>query len=122
MNHRWVAGACSVWQPISEDKLQSLIAVAELSMNLSSLAFWERIRIRPIKWMLPPWGDDGGGFWVVAIVGQECIWYNDLEDGFNVSHFSKLFRIDDYGCSQCNLSECVTSYFHKFMQHVSPST
>jgi hypothetical protein len=88
-------------------------------MPPSELAFWERIRIRPIKWMLPPWGDEGGGFWVVAIFGQECIWYNDVEDGFSVSRFTKPYRIDEYWCGQANLNECVTSYFQEFIQRVN---
>lgn len=58
-----------VWQPISEDALLSLIATAEAAMDPPVMAFWERIRVRPVKWALPPWGDDGHGFWVVAVAG-----------------------------------------------------
>jgi hypothetical protein len=93
----------AVWQPISEDALLLLMATAETAMEPPAMALWQRIRIRPVKWALPPWGDLGGGFWVVAVVGQECIWYNDIEDGFNVSRFEAFGRIADYWCSQAAL-------------------
>lgn len=28
------------------------------------------------------YGDEGNGFWVVAIYGKNIIWYNDIEDGY----------------------------------------
>jgi hypothetical protein len=93
----------AVWQPISEDDLLALIAAAEPAMEPPARALWERIRLRPVQWALPPWGDQGGGFWVVAVVGQECVWYNDIEDGFNVSRFEAFGHIADYRCNQSEL-------------------
>lgn len=109
-----VQEACKVWRPISDDALLSLIATAEGAMEPLVLAFWERIRIRPAKWALPPWGDQGNGFWVVAVVGEECVWYNDIEDGFNVSRYEAVGRIADYWCNQSELRNCVASVFVRF--------
>ena len=92
-----------MWQPISEDDLFSLTARAEAAMEPLALALWERIRVPPTKWALPPWGDMGGGFWVVAVADQECVCYNDIEDGFNVSRFETPGRIADYWCNQSEL-------------------
>lgn len=64
---------------------------------------WSAIRIEPEKWLLHPYGDGGGGFWVVAIVGKTVIWYNDLEEGFNRSRYSIYGQIDDYWCNQDEL-------------------
>ncbi|VTR97780.1 hypothetical protein [Tuwongella immobilis] len=105
-----------MWQPIGEAELRSLIAVAEGGMTPRVLAFWERVRIGPVKWALPPIGDDGGGFWVVAIVGQECLWYNDIEDGFNISRYDIFGQIADYWCNQSELQHCVAGWFERF-QH-----
>jgi hypothetical protein len=84
------------------------------------LAFWERIRVRPVKWALPPWGDEGDGFWVVAVAGQECVWYNDIEEGFNVSRFETFGRIADYWCNQSELQHCVGGFFERFVRDIAP--
>lgn len=64
---------------------------------------WEAIRIAPQKWQQNPYGDQSGGFWVVGLIGQTVVWYNDIEDGFNRSRFSTFGTIDDYWCNQDEL-------------------
>ena len=63
-------------------------------------ALYERAGIEPEKWQLPPWGDEGSGFWVVAIHEGRVLWYNDIEEGWNVSTFSRRGLIDGYWCNQ----------------------
>lgn len=36
------------------------------------------------------------GFWVVAVMGNKALWYNHVEQGFNVSLFSSYGCIDNY--------------------------
>ncbi len=36
------------------------------------------------------------GFWVVAVIGNKVLWYNHVEQGFNVSPFSSYGCIDKY--------------------------
>ncbi|OUS05904.1 hypothetical protein A9Q81_03945 [Gammaproteobacteria bacterium 42_54_T18] len=36
------------------------------------------------------------GFWVVAVIGSKVLWYNHVEQGFNVSPFSTCGCIDKY--------------------------
>lgn len=64
-----------MWKPADIERIDSLIEIAELEMNSGSRRFWDSIKIGPQKWALPPWGDDGGGFWVVGIIGPTCIYY-----------------------------------------------
>jgi hypothetical protein len=106
------------WKPISEAELQALIEAAEYTMQPDALALWNRIRIRSVKWQLSPWGDMGSGFWVVAIIGQDCFWYNDIEDGFNVSLYSEFGTIRDYWCSQSRLEECIYAYCEDFVRAI----
>ena len=75
--------------------------------------FWSRIKISPEKWNLSPWGDEGGGFWVVAVMGQECVYFNDIEDGFNISQYKFFGRIDNYYCDQIELECCVRRSFYQ---------
>ncbi len=45
----------------------------------------------------------GGGFWVVAIIGNTVVWFNDIEDGFNRSEYTDYKKINDYWCNQDEL-------------------
>lgn len=64
---------------------------------------WEIIKVPPQKWSQESFGKEGGGFWVVAIIGSSIIWYNDIEDGFNRSSYSVLGKINEYFCNQDDL-------------------
>ena len=67
-----------------------------------ALRLWHLIRTPPEKWALHPWGDLGGGFWVVAVFGRSALWYNDIERGFNVSRFQTegVIPSGEYWCNQ----------------------
>jgi hypothetical protein len=97
------------WRPIGEAALRGRIAQGVVRMSTSQRRLWDAIRIEPQKWQLHPYGDAGAGFWVVAIIGQTVIWYNDIEDGFNRSRYSTYGQIDDYWCNQDEL-EIALSY------------
>ena len=95
-----------------EDKIQEVIDNAEWMMAPSTRTFWDKIKVKPQKWQLPPMGDMGGGFWVVAVVGQQCIYYNDIEEGFNISTWEWAGHIDEYCSGQSDLASFVSSYYH----------
>lgn len=94
-----------MWQPISEEKIYEFINDAERAMKPQVRNLWEKIKIPPQKWQQSPMGDLGGGFWVIALIGQTCIYYNDIEDGFNQSEYDQYGLIKDYYCNQTNLLE-----------------
>jgi hypothetical protein len=91
------------WEPITETALRERVAQGEARMSSLQLRLWETIRIEPTKWQQQPYGDQGAGFWVVAIIGTTVIWYNDIEEGFNRSRYSTYGTIDDYWCNQDEL-------------------
>ena len=72
-------------------------------MDIPQRRLWETIKIDPEKWVQHPYGDQGGGFWVVGIVGNVVVWYNDIEDGFNRSRYAKYGEIGQYFCNQDEL-------------------
>lgn len=76
-------------------------------MTPAQSRMWESIRIPPVKWREPTYGNAGGGFWVVAIFGATVIWFNDIEEGFNCSRYSSFRRIDGYACEQDELEYAV---------------
>jgi hypothetical protein len=84
--------------------IDALIVNALAGRDEDSRAAWQRIRIEPARWQCSPEGDEGGGFWAVAIDGDRVLWFNDIEDGFNWSPFSERGTIDEYGCEQAGLA------------------
>ena len=91
------------WAPIAESALHSRVAQGVARMSPELLGLWQAIRITPEKWEQQPYGEPGGGFWVVALIGKTVIWYNDLEEGFNRSRYSSYGTIEDYWCNQDEL-------------------
>lgn len=91
------------WKPISEAALRKRISQGVARMSGAARRLWEAVRIEPEKWQLHPYGDAGHGFWVVAVMGQTAIWYNDVEEGFNRSRYSIRGEIEDYWCNQDEL-------------------
>ena len=71
------------------------------------MRLWTAIRIEPEKWRQHPYGDEGGGFWAVGLIGRTVVWYNDNEHGFNRSQFTVYGTIDDYWCNDDELETTV---------------
>jgi hypothetical protein len=93
------------WVPITREQLLELMSDALGSADDTVKDAWERIRIVPEKWQCSPWGDDGGGFWAVAVKPDEVVWYNDIEEGFNTSPFTTRGVIGEYRCNQTEFGQ-----------------
>lgn len=91
------------WEPITLEALYDKILAAEEEMMGEVSRFWELIQVFPEKWQQVPYGQEGNGFWVVAICGKQVIWYNDIEEGFNISDYDQYGQIKDYWCNQDEL-------------------
>jgi hypothetical protein len=104
-----------MWKLLGENKLIEMIEEAELFMSPGCRRFWEYIKIKTEKWNLSPWGDEGGGFWVVALIGNTCIYYNDIEEGFNFSSYTTYGQIDEYRCNQSNLLPTVEYFYQEII-------
>src|SRR5574340_1621579 len=84
------------WEPISESALVARIEQGRARMPEARRRLWDSIRIPPERWQQHPYGDAGGGLWVVGLIGRISLWYNDIEDGFNRSVYSTYGILDDY--------------------------
>ncbi|MFC6858937.1 hypothetical protein [Zunongwangia atlantica] len=102
-----------MWKPITEKELSSEICKAEAELEGKYLNFWNLINISPEKWSEPTFGNEGGGFWVIAICGRKIIWFNDIEDGFNISDYTEYGKIDGYYCNQDELKTTVLILFEQ---------
>ena len=48
-------------------------------------ALWNSIKMPPEKWSQVSYPESGDKFWVVGLAGKTAVYYNDIEEGFNVS-------------------------------------
>jgi hypothetical protein len=94
-------------------ELEAKIQQGEAAMPEQVRRFWDRIKITPEKWQQSPMGTEGGGFWVVAVMDNGIIWYNDIEEGFNVSPYSRRGSFAEYWCSQDELQWPVQNLFNQ---------
>ena len=87
-----------MWTPISLPELEEWISHGESKLKGELLNFWALIKIQPQKWQESEYGNEGGGFWVVAIFGNTVIYFNDIEEGFNLLSYSTYGQISEYCC------------------------
>jgi hypothetical protein len=97
-----------VWSPLTRSKIVQYIREGECHLDKKQRRVWDVVRIEPVKWQQHPWGDDGDGFWVVGIYGQHVLWYNDIEEGFEVTTYSQFGKIDEYGADQFELRHVIS--------------
>ena len=89
-------------------------------MSIPQRRLWETIKISPEKWREESYGEEGGGFWVVAIFGNSVIWYNDIEEGFNRSSYSTYGTIGEYFGNQDELELAVQYLLSEILGEEKP--
>ena len=102
-----------MWTPISLAELEEWISRGESKLEGEPLNFWNLIKIVPQKWQETEYGDEGGRFWVVAIFGNTIIFYNDIEDGFNISPYAVYGQVSEYACEQAELDWIVLGLYNR---------
>ena len=105
-----------IWEPITLEELSLEILNGENKMNAEIFSFWNSIKITPIKWIEHELGDEGGGFWAVAKYKNFVLYYNDIEEGFNISEFEREGEIKEYYAEQDELQHSLIK-FKKLIEH-----
>lgn len=85
---------------LTRAELDEMIRDGLESADDSVQTAWHALRIEPERWQCSPWGDDFGGFWIVAEKDGYVVWYNEIEGGFNTSRFETRGTIAEYWCNQ----------------------
>ena len=97
------------WDTVDREAIDELVAEGLAKATPDERAVFSRAAVTPEKWQLSPWGDPGGGFWIVAVLEDRVLWFNDIEDGFNVSRFVVRGTIPraEYWCNQDELGSAL---------------
>lgn len=99
------------WTPITENEIDEKLNKTQLELTGDLLNFWQLILVEPQKWSEKEYGNEGNGFWVVAIAGKRVIWYNDIEEGFNISSYTKYGEIEEYLSHQDELKYVIMKLY-----------
>ncbi|WP_207766544.1 hypothetical protein [Siphonobacter curvatus] len=102
------------WTPITLEELLNHIEAGEKNMSVDLRKWWNLMRLMPQKWEESEYGKEGCGFWVVGLIGRKVIWYNDIEDGFNISPYTILGKIEEYRCEQDELNHALIKLTDSF--------
>ena len=107
-----------MWNSISLETLNKKILAGETALKSDIygkelFVFWSHIKTQPEKWNDEDgYSEEGNGFYIVAISGRRVIWYNDIEDGFNISFYNEYGIIRDYMCEQYGLNHAVYEFYN----------
>src|SRR6476660_8959022 len=90
---------------IGAEALRALLERELVGCSYGARQFFATVAFDPVRWNQSPCGDETGGFWAVAAKGDRVLWYNHIEEGFNVSRFDNRGEIprNEYWCNQDNL-------------------
>ena len=56
----------------------------------------------------------------MGVIGETVIWYNPIEEGFNISPFKSYGTIDDYRCNQDHLAQTLCSLLCQIENGMEP--
>src|SRR5205085_2560933 len=87
---------------VSATELDQIIQRDLAACSDEQRAFFRGVAFQPTRWRQSRWGDQSGGFWAVAAHEDRVLWYNEIEDGFNVSRFTTwgLFQTTSTGATR----------------------
>ena len=74
---------------MTEDELRQEIETAEARIaerGSREQWLWEKVRIEPEQWANPQY-DAGDRVWVVALLGNACLYWNPVEEGWGWGEF-----------------------------------
>ena len=90
------------WIAFAKKELMLELLMAEQNLNSDEEKYWNQIKISPEIWTCNDVFTEN--FWVVAKFNNWVIWYNDIEEGFNLSQYKIDGEIIEYGASQQELN------------------
>jgi hypothetical protein len=90
------------WQPATVEEVNEIIARDLKECDAQQLATFDKYRIEPFFAPIVRYGQTESVV-VVARNGDQVIYYEDLDDGFNVSPMSADGRVVEHWCNQDEL-------------------
>jgi hypothetical protein len=90
------------WQPATIAEVKEIVARDLRACDAEQLAAFEKYRVEPFSAPIVRYGETESVV-VVARHGDQVIYYEDVEDGFNVSPVDPDGRVLEHWCNQDEL-------------------
>jgi hypothetical protein len=87
---------------LTESQVQAEIAKAEHELvepDSRAVRLWERIKIPASLWRQSQYPVDSS-FWVIAVMGNRCMYFNHVEGGWGWGRYHDWGSIATYHCQQ----------------------
>ena len=90
------------WKPVGIEKLEQIIADDLRSCSADEIAAFEKHRVTPYAVPIIRLGKVEEVL-VVATFGSRILYYEDVEEGFELAELDSKGQIPDQGCNQYSL-------------------
>ena len=90
------------WRPATVDEVKEIVASDLKACDAAQMAAFTKYRVEPFSAPLVRYGKMESVV-VVARNGDQVIYWEDVEDGFNVSPISPEGRVTEHWCNQDEL-------------------
>jgi predicted esterase YcpF (UPF0227 family) len=94
------------WEPISAAELEDLLSQQLTDCEPELVAVFETYKVAPFRAPIDRYGREESVF-VVARKGDEVLYFEDVEDGFNFSPISPHGKILEHWCNQDELKHAL---------------
>ncbi len=71
-----------------------------------AINLWDNIKIKPQKWTHNQY-PKCDTFWVIAIMGNQCVYFNNLEGGWGWGKFDNWGNIKEYHWEQLEIHHVI---------------
>ena len=97
------------WLPVTAEELEALLAVQLVNCTPEQQRFFDRCKATPYLAPIQRFGNTEAVF-VVAESGDRVLYYEDVEDGFNISPLARDGSIAVPGWEQWKLSHALQHF------------
>ena len=94
---------------LTSDELDKEIAASEGKLrepDERAIRLWERMRIEPSRWNQEQY-PGVGLFWVIAVIGNRCLYHNEVEGGWGWGRYEQWGKINAYHWQQDDIHHAV---------------
>ena len=94
---------------LTENEISSEILEAEKEIeNWESeyINFWQKVKIQPKKWAQYQY-DKSDDFWVIALAGKNCLYFNYIEKGWGWGCYEKYGEISVFHYQQDEIQHAI---------------
>ncbi len=67
---------------------------------------WEHVRIQPTQWRQEQYAG-AGSVWVIAVMGNRCLYFNTIEEGWGWGRFETWGNVTEYHWQQDEIQHSI---------------